>query len=600
MSPGLEIQQQGDFSKGMYRNPSPELIPPNGFADIINGLLEEDGSAFRRGGSTFKSNTWTSGTLNFMWDGWVAAGPRTLFASSLNFGTLAADDATIVQLAAAGPQIGARAASGMGLVFVPLGSAGSAISMWGGSRKTAIYLTAGITSTLLSRTVTGAATTFTTSVDPGMLLFSGPGYPTPTTYIGAVASIESDTSLTLHTFAAAAVTAADSAFYPSYSVPYGVTIPTGEPYFVGTAGDPARVLVGYRNQVKFSASGNPTSFAGTDYHQVPEGQIVGLAGLQDQVFVFTTAGVYVISNMNYNLIDAFGNVQQRLTQLTKDIICLDARGIASYRNALIVPATDDIWLIGPAQAPVAISDPIRSLYRSYVQQGCVTGSAAVFRNHYVLPILDTPSNAWRDTLVYRLDQQGWTRWQGHGAKSAAFATRSTSPTRRPALLAVSGPSGNGRIMDLTQAWAPVSAVKNDADATTHQFSLTTRDYPTGRAANRNLVKKVRVRYEMVDAAADHPVLTAFFGVGSSTASAQWGSGTWGSFVWGDVDNPGFIPLQGSANGGDAPPDSGVRPFPWLVGQQAPSFFRIKLVCNSPVAKLAIREIDSFIRSRSRQ
>jgi hypothetical protein len=589
MSPtaGLEIREQADFSQGMYRNPSPELIPEKGFADAINALLEEDGAIYRRGGSVFKSNANFAAALTFIWDGFVAGGsPRTLFASAAAFGTFAADDTTPVSLGANGTD-GQRAASGSGLVHVPEGSSGPAgtIASWGGSRKTAVYSTGTVTAALLNRVVTGAGTLWNANADAGMLLFTSGGL-----FVGVVASVDSDTQITLHDFAQTAVTAgAYSLFVLVSQTPAGAV-----PVFVGAAGDPARLLVGSRNRVQFSAAGNPFSFAATDYHQMPEGQIVGLAGLQDQAFVFTTAGVYVISNLNYNLIDAAGNVQQRLSQLTKDVTLLDARGIAGYRNQLVVPGVDDIWLMGPAQFPEPISDPIRSLYRAYVQAGCLCGIAAVYRNHYILPIIQ--ANAWIDTLVYRLDQGGWTRWQGHGGTALGFTQRSSQGSRRPQLLSANA----ARVVDMSGAWQPIATIKNDADGTTQQFQVTTRDYASGQASNSNFVKKLRVRYELDDAG-DAPTMQAFYGSGRLlTSGPLWGAATWASFIWGGSANPGFVPLKGSANNGDAPANSGTDPFPWLVGQQAPNFYRFRLICSSPTPNLVIREVDSFVRVRSRQ
>jgi len=596
---GFQILQQADFSRGMFRNPSPELIPSNGFQDAVNALLEEDGSIFRRGGSTIKSGADAAAPITMLWDGYTAAGPRTAFAyggASQALCTLAANDITPLIVAGSKGSQGGRPATGIGCMFYPQGDGTATISIWGGARAMpGSYSTGTITTALLSRTVTGAGTGWNSGVniEPGALIFSGGNM------VGVVASVDSATQLTLHDFATAALTGAAYNAWPTFlMVPATIANLTSltEPLWVGTVGDPARLLVGYKNRVQFSAPSQPTVFAATDYHQLPEGAVIGLSAIQDQAFVFTTAGVWTISNMNFNLVDVYGNVQQRLSQLTKDVILLDARGIAGWRNQLIVPGIDDIWLMGPAQYPLAISDPIRSLYRSYVRSGYLCGGGTVYRNHFIMPIVDA-TNAWVDTLVYRLDQGGWTRFSGHAGTSVWFDNRAQALTRRPSLL-----SANGlRIVDLSQCWTPSGTVKNDGDGSTHTFSVTTRDYASGRASNRNLVKKVRCRYELIDAASDNPVLKAYFGTGVLAGTATWGAATWGSFYWNDASgNAGFVQLAGSASGGDAPVDSGVNPFPWLVGQQAPAFFRLRFILTNPAARLTIREIDSFVRARGRQ
>jgi hypothetical protein len=71
-----------------------------------------------------------------------------------------------------------------------------------------------------------------------------------------------------------------------------------------------------------------------------------MAALGDDVLVFTTAGLYVLGNIAYDLTDAAGNLQQTLRRMTPDLILWGDAGIASWGNELIVPATDGVWLVG--------------------------------------------------------------------------------------------------------------------------------------------------------------------------------------------------------------------------------------------------------------
>jgi hypothetical protein len=74
---------QQDFSAGMFRSVAAELIPENGAADIINGLLAEDGAVFRRGGTTYRSTTALASPATVLWDGTLAAGgQQTIIARS--------------------------------------------------------------------------------------------------------------------------------------------------------------------------------------------------------------------------------------------------------------------------------------------------------------------------------------------------------------------------------------------------------------------------------------------------------------------------------------------------------------------------------------
>jgi hypothetical protein len=49
--------EQDDFSIGMVRDAAQELIPETGAYDMVNALLDEDGSPYRRGGTAYLSDT---------------------------------------------------------------------------------------------------------------------------------------------------------------------------------------------------------------------------------------------------------------------------------------------------------------------------------------------------------------------------------------------------------------------------------------------------------------------------------------------------------------------------------------------------------------
>ena len=49
----LAIREQPSFAGGMWQSVAPERIPDDGAWNIENGLLDEDGSVNRRGGSQY-------------------------------------------------------------------------------------------------------------------------------------------------------------------------------------------------------------------------------------------------------------------------------------------------------------------------------------------------------------------------------------------------------------------------------------------------------------------------------------------------------------------------------------------------------------------
>lgn len=583
--PGLTIQTQRDFAAGSFQNPARELIPENGFASAINGLLDEDGTIYRRGGSTYKSSSDFAAALTFIWDGFLSAGARTLFASAASFGVLDADDATVITLGGSGTD-GQRPAAGNYLLFIPLGASGTAgqIAVYGGSRKTAVYSTGTLTTTAGSKTVTGAGTTFTGNVDAGMILVSGG------VVLGTVFSVDSNTQITLRDAAYSVVTTVAYSANPVYVfAPLGAVAIAA----VATVSNPARLVVATGSDMHFSPPGNPFTFAATDFHRLPQGATtIGMESLRNVLFSYTTAGIFTVTGMDFDLVDAAGNVQQRLEQINRDVVLWDARGIAGWHGALVVPATDDVYLVTDSAAPQALSGPIRKRYRDYVRQGFQTGFGATYRNHFFLPIVN--GNTWVDTLVLRLDQGGWLFWDGHGGTSFGFASRASTPTRTPLILS----AGGRRVLDMTQAFNPTGATKNDADATTHVFTVITRDYTTDEL-RKALVKKLRLRYELNDAANDDPTLTLGYSTGQTATNPLWGAVTWGAFKWGASTVEQFADVPGSAPEGD-----GTVPYVWpILPTQTgvrPRFARFRIRSVGPSARLTIRALEIFTRSGGRQ
>jgi hypothetical protein len=125
---------QQDFSAGMFRSVAAELIPENGAADIINGLLAEDGAVFRRGGTTYRSTTALASPATVLWDGTLAAGgQQTIIARSGGFHKMNGAG-VLSSLGGAGVSTPGRAAATAGTVFMPGGATyrySGEIVLWG-------------------------------------------------------------------------------------------------------------------------------------------------------------------------------------------------------------------------------------------------------------------------------------------------------------------------------------------------------------------------------------------------------------------------------------------------------------------------------------
>lgn len=422
--PGLADMAQSDFSAGMCPGIAPHLIPPNGAARMVNLLIDEDGSPYKRGGTQALSDPFGETGLTFLWDGWLAGGQRTVVANKDDFGVLDTDDETVINLGGSGLTGAARGVAVAGILFIDGGT------LYAGSRKAASYTTGTVAATNGSTTLTGTGTSWLANVDAGMILTVGSG-----TYV--VESVSTDASLTL-TKAFNGSTATGL----SYTLSALVTAPGSVRH--GPYAAVGQRLVSFEGaRVYFSAYGDPLTWnADEDYHEFTGGvQNLGGESINNTLMCFTTRGVYTIADMELEIVDDFGNVQQPESQASKDLVLWGVTGVAGWRDTLVVPAADGVWLIGSNQFTL-ISDSMSSLYRGYVRDGCRPGQAAVIESTYMLPIID-PGGTVVDLLACRLDRRTryrqqdlwpWTVQRGAGASVSGLAVRVGTTDREPVLL----------------------------------------------------------------------------------------------------------------------------------------------------------------------
>lgn len=595
---------QDDFSAGMVRSTARHLIPRNGAYSIIDGLLDDDGSVYRRGGSVYKSSSVFSGALRFLWDGYLpAAGLRTLVAYAASFGVLAADDAAPLAIGGGGLTEPKATAVVGPLMWIGGGA------VYGGSRKTAGYSAGTVTTVVGSRTVVGSGTAWAANVDAGMVV----SLAGDTSRFYVVASVESDTQLTLaepylgtagaaQTYAAAPVATAGALS----TIGANRGLAAAELY----AAVGGRLVAASGNVVYLSrpvdldtGRSRPQEFDANDRHELPDGvSITGLAVVRDRLVVFTTAGVWMLSDLDLPIVDPSGNPQHRKEQVNADLTLWGQPGVATWRNALVVPTTETVVLLDGISPPVDVGGSLGPLYLGYVRAGCKPGQATVYNNHFFLPVLDSSSTVI-DVLVCRLDRPTkhrgqvvfpWTRMRGHGGQVTAFATRAvTGAVRSPKLLAA---GADQRVLDLSAIFEPAAGVKADADGTAHQLVVETRDYLTSRrrARNRNTVKGLRVRHETVDASGDNPTLTAWFSIGVQQGSVSvWDAFLWDTGTWVDADLAEYVQLDGAA-----PESDGRLPFAWSGWAAKTEFIRFQLRSNGACARCTLREIEAFVRENA--
>jgi hypothetical protein len=122
---------------------------------------------------------------------------------------------------------------------------------------------------------------------------------------------------------------------------------------------------------------------------------------------------------------------------------------------------------------------------------------------------------------------------------------------------------SSRVLDCSAYFEPSAGVKQDHDSTNFEYDLTTRDYTPDRLNINALVRKLRLRYELIDAGTDDPTLNAWYSLGAATSTgAVWGTSLWGTGVWGGADTATEAQLAGVA-----PEDDGRHPYNWSVNKR---------------------------------
>ncbi len=591
----LQVVRQEDFSAGEQRNVAPHLIDPRGLYAVENGLLNDDGSIYKRGGSKSVSDAALGLHMRNVWDGWLAPGRRTLMASSDRFGVMPAAGATPINLGGTGQTTPLPMRALQGLLFIGGGT------IYGGSRKTATYSTGKVKVTKGSSTVEGVGTAFLANVDVGMLLRVG-----SESRVYVVVAVTSDTKLAIRENYEGATAEATYTLKPleTASGPY----PSAQIYAVAAH----RLLACSGNVVLFSESNKPHLLSATippqnvvvqNKHEIEEGaNIIAAESIGvDKALIFHTRGITSIAGLAASIVDANGTSQHRVDKLSSELIAWGPAGIAGWRNSLVVPAMDNVYLVDGTSSPVPLSHSIAKTYQAKVLEGFTPGGAWVYRDHYFLPILDAAGTPV-DLLSVRLDRPystrgqsffPWSQHSGSGAEVAAGAPRATSqPGDTPAVYCA---ANDGKLVDLASYFNPSSDVKHDHDGTTPLFSIITRDFPAGQLSIGRF-RKFRLLYELEAAAEDEAVITDEIGTGiRKEAGARWDEVNWDEFFWAASDEE----TQFELLSGGAPPNAGdmsalaQNAWVWYLAERA-RYSRFRLQASAPVARLTIRAIEIFV------
>lgn len=589
----------------MVRDFAPQDSDPRSCWDIRNGLLDEDGTIYKRGGATNKSSAAHGSTgLTFVADVYLDVGRRTFFANSADFGVLDNDDTTKINLGGDGLASPKSYTVIESMLFIGGGY------IYGGSRKTASYTTSGGNTHLTngSKTVTDASGGFTANVDAGMLLQRG------TERVYVVASVDSDTQLTLRdAYEGTTTTTAD----PVLNNVYKIT--AGDPYkdadIYATCANRLLALIGntlYFTPTPSRTTGKPqvSSFATTDYYTFPEGaQGLGIGVIGGTALIFTTAGVWTYDGLPFEVVDEAGNPQHRVQVLSRELRLVNHTGLAYFHQAIVAPCTDGIYLLDGATQPRRVSRPIDALWREHVgSYDRVPGQAMVYRSHLFLPVLDSTGVVWNDLLVARLDRPvdvggltsfPWTRFTGDGAQISAFAVRYPSSSDSPSLIAAQATSAS-RVLDCSGYFYPTATNKADAagsSTTNFQFEVVTRDFETGNLTD-NWVRALKTRAELVDASSDNPKIFFSYGYGFRTSSGD----VYDLCYYDDLDGDSTDDAHYATESDDLytalnchmDESDGLDPHKCRVNQWA-RYIRFRLINSDPTLALRLRSLQVDIR-----
>lgn len=509
---GLGSQSTEDFSGGMYRG---RRAPANALYDLENGLINDEGQPFQRTGSAY----WSSSDAAVSLEGIVTAdligpdaervlawGGTKLYVFDGSEAPLELFDDTTATLPY-GRSVGVG-----GVLLFPLAPDTSGVGIPRNNRILAYggsLLPAGGASNVGTVTVTAGSVAVTKSggaswvgaVDAGMFLGGISGSP-----FGIIRSVDGADALTLVSpWGGATASTGTYEVSPVLDIhllvgtsPLVPVPPLADRIHLGTSGQ--RLLVGAGNRIYEAARGFPFVFDADVYQEIPAGmKITGMEGLGDTSLIFSTGGVWGITNLSLDPVDAYGNIQQAVQRITGDVTLWGEHSLVSWGGGVIAAGLDDVYLVGAdgTRQPITggrnsqYDGGIRNLYRAHVGAGYTPGVARVYRGHLFLPILDGTTVV--DLLVCRLDHGfAWSRWSGHAACSG-YAVRSGAEAEVSKLLG----TGGTRALDLTGCFDPSTEHVFDADGSIFDTTIITRDYPTGQQPG--IFTKARARYEQVSA-----------------------------------------------------------------------------------------------------
>ena len=616
---------QDDFAGGTTIGNARYLIPDNAVYSLQNMLAGEDGSVFARGGVETLSANRTASKGQFLWEGLVGAGERTLAADDASFYVLDEDGVTLVDIGGDGLSRPRVAAELEGLLFIGEGW------IYGGSRKTS--------QTVGSVTVTNGQKTFAVTgaesiIDAGMIFhISGRIY--------RVESVSTDEVVLSEPYEGASGSAVgyfDGIYKITASDPYPISdwYATTQNRMFATVGDKPNIVKMSKLNSPLPPLANPHVWEEFDYHEVSDGgEVIGCRSVGALLLVFTTNGLWVLAGSGQQIVnETTGAPQHSFTSLDRSLILKELVGVASWENMLVVPGMDGVFLVDGISTPRKISAAIEEPWHTQIRDREL-GIAATYANFYVLPIFRAANMAADDpsTVVCRLDlaaldgrrtaKFGWSYFTEAGSKMAAYVTRGASG----ALLSLERlreASAGAAVCDCTMVYEAHHPDNGyDQDGSLFYPALITRDMETG-GLTENVIRKLRLAREhasITGATADEEA-RALLGFATGAVQrdqpywghpdGQWGAGfapakdlvvgTVGDQPWTSSNIDRWFPVRSRDGTPEtSPPDDGRYPFDFRLGRRGVGtslrryYGRFRIWSDRPAAKWVIQRIEMHSR-----
>ena len=616
----LNYVGQEDFAAGILQGVARDIQPGVGVAMAVNGLFNDDGDVYRRGGTKRFSpvvspypvpNAIEPQPITFLWQGFlndkaesiIGIGPYNVVGPGLDFPTGRLYETDPVTFGSrddvwggnpSGTVFPVRPAIVADTLFLPTGQA------WSGSFKGPSVVTVTVTQYVppaagnpdneaAAKRVTVPVGGFDFNIlQAGMFMtVSGVNY--------RIAKIVSATELTLDSVYTGAGGSVSATFNGMLHNATGVPIQPNPG--MGTvqvmrhvAACANRLVIAEGNKIRFSEAEKPFSFIPDDYHELADGVIVtGLAAIRDTLLVFTTFGLWGIQNMALDLTDDFGNLQHIVSLITPELTLWGEAGIAEWAGRIIAPCVDRVYLIDGLSQPVPISDSITPLYLEHVKAGHFPGNAAAWRGHYLLPIIASDRSV-KDALVCRAERPvkgrqvyyPWSRLTDYGGNVLGyFASTAVTP---PKLL---GMGHDGWVLDASDIFSPKEENAADGDGSAFEWGVETRDFPSGNG-QPNHVRRLRIYYSLSSGQIEGSFSTSGDPL---TTDSRWGTMVWGQDAWqtSDLDQWAVLPYSAPANAGR---DPHTWQFPRTVRTR---YIRARLRCTDPVGRLRLHKLEFGVR-----